>query len=238
MLRTSILYAFETYYNLKENELRSIERIEESYLRQMISTRRFCKISLLYLEFGIWPARFEIMRCRLLFLKYILNQNKKSTIYRFLQIQMQSKLKGDWVFMCLSDLSELKIEMNFEEITIMKIDKFKTLLKEKIISRAFHYLKSNIQNKGKEITYDCLKMAKYLMPNKYLSIEDQKIIFSLRTQTFQISNEDNKEIIRKCICEENLHILHLYECQQLNNNTISIEYNNIFTNKIKDMNIC
>ena len=32
MLRTSILYASETYYNLKENEIRNIERIEESYI--------------------------------------------------------------------------------------------------------------------------------------------------------------------------------------------------------------
>ena len=87
MLRTSILYASETYYNLKENELRSIERIEETYLRQLISTRRFCTISMLYLEFGVWPARFEIIRMRLLFLKYILNQDEKSTLYRFFKKQ-------------------------------------------------------------------------------------------------------------------------------------------------------
>ena len=35
MLRSSILYASETYYNLKEPEIRAIERIEENFLRQL-----------------------------------------------------------------------------------------------------------------------------------------------------------------------------------------------------------
>ena len=40
MLRGSILYACEVYYNLKECELRRIERIEEGYLRQILNTTR------------------------------------------------------------------------------------------------------------------------------------------------------------------------------------------------------
>ena len=45
MLRSSILYASETYYNLKETELRQIERIEEGYMRQLLQTARGCPIS-------------------------------------------------------------------------------------------------------------------------------------------------------------------------------------------------
>ena len=38
MLRSSILYACETYFNLKETEVRQIERIEESFMRQLLKT--------------------------------------------------------------------------------------------------------------------------------------------------------------------------------------------------------
>ena len=38
MLRGSILYAADMYYNLKESELRQIERIEEGYLRKIFKT--------------------------------------------------------------------------------------------------------------------------------------------------------------------------------------------------------
>ena len=44
MLRGSILYASETYYNLTENQLRSIERIEEGFLRKILKTTKGCPI--------------------------------------------------------------------------------------------------------------------------------------------------------------------------------------------------
>ena len=44
MLRSSILYGSETYYDLKENELRALERIEESYMRQLLGTTKGCPI--------------------------------------------------------------------------------------------------------------------------------------------------------------------------------------------------
>ena len=68
ILRGSILYASETYYNLTEKNLRSIERIEESFLRKILNTSKGCPISQLYLETGQWPARFQIIKSRILFL--------------------------------------------------------------------------------------------------------------------------------------------------------------------------
>ena len=38
MLRSSILYASECYYDLKETELRQLERIEEGFLRRLFKT--------------------------------------------------------------------------------------------------------------------------------------------------------------------------------------------------------
>ena len=49
MLQSSILYAGETYYNLKEVEIRQIERIEEEFLRKLFKTSRGCPFSQLYL---------------------------------------------------------------------------------------------------------------------------------------------------------------------------------------------
>jgi hypothetical protein len=60
VLRPSILYACEMYYNLKEFEIRHIEKIEEGYLWKVMNTPRGCPISQLYLELGHQPARFEI----------------------------------------------------------------------------------------------------------------------------------------------------------------------------------
>ena len=86
MLRSSILYACETYYDLKESEVRQLERIEEQFLRELLKTGKGCPITQLYLEVGQMPARSIIIKTRLLFLKYILNQSQDSMINKFYQL--------------------------------------------------------------------------------------------------------------------------------------------------------
>ena len=89
MLRSSILYAAETYYDLKEKELRKIERIEETFMRKLLKTSKGCPITQLYLTLGQIPARFAIKKMRLLFLKYILHQDDNSMINRVFQLQVK-----------------------------------------------------------------------------------------------------------------------------------------------------
>jgi hypothetical protein len=88
MIRSSILYASDMYYQLKETELRQLERIEESYLRQVLKTTKGCPINQLYLSLGQYPARFEIQKMRLLYLKYILHENETSLLYKFFTLQL------------------------------------------------------------------------------------------------------------------------------------------------------
>ena len=45
MLRSTILYASETYHNLKKNEVCQLERIEEGFMRQVLKTTKGCPIS-------------------------------------------------------------------------------------------------------------------------------------------------------------------------------------------------
>ena len=108
MLRSSVLYACETYYELKESELRQLERIEETCRWKVFNTNRGCPIAQMYLEFSQIPARFEIMKIRLLFLQTILTEDENSMISKFINIQKEHSVKGDWMSTCLSDLKPWK----------------------------------------------------------------------------------------------------------------------------------
>ena len=177
MLRSSILYASETYYNLKETELRALERIEESFLRQLFKTSKGCPISQLYLEAGHTPARFEIFRVRLLFLKNILHEEPDCMIYKFVKIQFENPTRGDWASSCLQNLEYLEIKMSLEEIQSISMNKFRSLLRKSIKKKA-EYLKLEQGSKGIKIRYSCIKMADYLLPNEdNISISDQRYIF-------------------------------------------------------------
>ena len=120
MLRGSILYAADMYYNLKETEYRQIERIEEFYMRKVLNTTKGCPIVSLYLSLGQTPARFEIQKMRLLFLKYALEQPAESSIFKILKLQIEKPTKGDWVSSCQNDLEKLNFKLTFEEIKSMK----------------------------------------------------------------------------------------------------------------------
>ena len=97
LLRNSILYASETMSNVKEKELRALEKIEESVLQKIFKTKLSCPWHLLYLEAGIMPARYQIHRQMLVFLQYILQQPKHSLMYKVYEAEKQSPTKGDWV---------------------------------------------------------------------------------------------------------------------------------------------
>ena len=91
ILRSTIIYGSETFYYLKENELRALERIEEVFIRKLLKTSSGCPISQIDLKTGHVPARFEIYKWRCLFLKHILTENSKSMIYKIVMYKNPSK---------------------------------------------------------------------------------------------------------------------------------------------------
>ena len=229
MLRSSILYASETYYDLKETEIRALERIEENFLRQLLKTSRGCPISQLYLETGHQPARFEILRRRLLFMKSIIHENPNSMIYKFLKLQFEKPTKGDWASSCLKALEFLEIKMSLNEIENLSVSKFKKILENSIKIKSFEYLLGLRGSKGKEINYSSLKMAEYLLPNEEFSISEKRQIFSIRNRMVNIENNFRGKKIRKtCPCGQIEDMKHIYTCLIYNVKHQKIEYEEIY----------
>ena len=229
MLRGSILYAADMYYNLKESEVREIERIEEGYLRRILKTTKGCPLTQLYLELGQHPARFEVQKMRLLYLKYILEQGDESTLKKFLNLQFEKPSRGDWGSRCMKDLKELNIDLSLDKIKIMTKNKFKNILKEKIKENALEYLLRKQGSKGKEMKYKCLEMADYLQPfDNVLTIEEKQYVFSLRNRMLNIPyNIGNNK--HECYCGELEDQKHVYNCEILSENKDQkCEYENIF----------
>ena len=235
MLRSSILYACETYYDLKEAEVRQLERIEEGFLRELLKTSKGCPITQLYLEAGLIPARYEIIKTRLLFLKNILNQKRDSMISKFFDIQLKTSSKGDWAYMCLQNLKELEIENTIDEIRDMPLSKFKNLVRRQVKKAALKYLTGKQRSKGGDMVYTKLQMAEYLLPSRTeLSIETKQKIFEVRNKMVKIpanfSSNHKKDHSCKCGMKEDMK--HIYICPILNNEEQTTEYENIYSNNV------
>ena len=122
------------------------------------------------------------MKLRLFFLKYILNQESDSLVYKFLQLQIQKPVKFDWASTCLLDLKKLKISISFEDIKEMPKNKFKKIIREKCQELGFEYLSKKRGSKGREIDYKKIEIAEYLLPNDEIDIDEQRTIFAIRNK--------------------------------------------------------
>lgn len=215
MLRSSILYASETYHNLSESEIRQLERIEESFLRQMLGTTRGCPLSQIYLETGVAPARYEIKKRRLLFLQYILKEKPSSRIHQVLKLQMKYPVKGDWVSSCIKVIKELELSVTFEDIRSMEKKSFKKMIDKSIKVKALEYLQNKRGKKGKEIRYEQLQMAEYLMPNRSKhSVKEKRKIFEIRNKMLPIAKNFHIEgQSTKCKCGKEEDTEHIYYCE-------------------------
>ena len=231
MLRSSLLYASETYYNLKEIEMRQLERIEEGYMRQLLKTSRGCPIAQIYLELGQVPARFDIFKLRLFFLKYILNQEEDSLIYKFFYLQVQNPSKCNWASSCKENLQQLKINLTFEEIKLMSATKFKKIVCIQIRKEAFKYLTDKRGEKGSQIIYQDIEMAEYLLPDNCLTIDKKRKLFSVRNRMIDIfSNYSSQRKIKSfCVCGEEEDMKHIYECKYWNTNEPPEIYEKVYT---------
>ena len=223
LLGSSILFAAEATYNLKENEVRLLERIEESLLRKIFDTGKGCPIYQLYFEAGHLPARIQIKRMKLVFYQYILKQDETSLLFRFLMSQKSYPRKGDWYSEVQIILKDFEIPLSEEGIKETKTNYFKKLVKQKSIQAGIRYLNSIQINKekGRLIKYDELELQDYLQACANISFEDQKRIFSLRCEMnlIRLNFKRNINISPEyCIkqCQQELDNTHLTWCRYMN----------------------
>ena len=100
-------------------------------MRKILKTSRRCPITSLYLTLGQIPARFAILKMRLLYIKYILHQPEESNIYRMLILQLEKPTRGDWASSCMKGLENVNLKLTLNEIKSMKKKEHAKILKQK-----------------------------------------------------------------------------------------------------------
>ena len=82
---SSILLNSEAWVNYTDKDVRILEQCDEMLLNRMLDCDSKSSNAMKYLDLGVVPIRFEIMKRKLGFLQYILQQNKESMIYNILK---------------------------------------------------------------------------------------------------------------------------------------------------------
>ena len=235
----SILTNSEVWYNLSKIEIEQLEQIDEELLRKVLETGRSTPKVMLYLEMGCLPIRFIVKKRRIMYLHYILHQEKESLLHRFFLAQKANPVRGDWYLTVEEDIKELDLNLSLKQISEMSIFSLQKLLKVKVDEKALQYLNKEKKSKTSHISHTKLQLQPYLRPGKASNLQ-RKFLFQLRARMVDLkANYQGSHSTLLCdLCEKHVDDQEsLLFCEKLANSSELVEnlpqYKDLFSEDIK-----
>ena len=248
LLLSSILLNSECWYHLTNTDIQSLETVDNTLHRRILESAVSTPISILHLELGTIPIRYLIKCRRLIYLQYILKQDKNTLLYKFFQAQVTDPKKGDWVPSVIQDIKDVNLNMDFDEISLMSENSYTHKVKVAIRKAAFNWLISEKNKprpsnspKGINLNYTQLKLQDYFLPNA-MSIKQCNLLFSLRADMVNVRRNFKHSFTDMIcpICHDSTQLdtqPHILQCVKLleNENLMmknTISYSDIFSQEV------
>ena len=171
MLHSSIfvngsLTNMETWPHCTEKRIETFERIEQTLFRRVLKAHSKTPIESIYLELGVVPLRFHLMKRRIMYLYTIIQRDDMEITKQVVLAQKRDSRKGDFYSQVKQDMDSISI--SFEELAgVTNSERLKEILALKINDLAFEYLIVKAQNHSKvndKIYTNCEGCAHYSDP--------------------------------------------------------------------------
>ena len=155
-----------------------LEEVDLYLLRKILKAHSKTPKEMFYLETVLVPIRYIIKQRRISYLNNILSRNETELVKRVYLAQKRKPTKNDWYLTVQKDIQEIELNISEEIIGKMKKDKFKKVLKQKIIDASLKYLNliKDTHSKVKDIKYLKFEMQSY-MKDKQFSIIEKQLLF-------------------------------------------------------------
>ena len=230
----SMLNNSEAWMYLTQKNIEDLEKPDKVLKEKLFESNASKYFLFFYLEFGILPAKYVILKKRLKFLKYVLDEDIESMIRRVYEEQKNESRKGDFSYLTKSDFDELKMKITEDDIRKHTKASWNKLINQEMENVALSHLieENKTKTKTKHIQYEKLEMQRYLSENQNTKIA--KVIFTIRAGTFDIKSlnqwkyEDNLCIMCS-VKEENLKPF--MTCKFYKRNDMNID--DIYSNDIE-----
>ena len=202
-LINGILTNAEVWYGTNKTQIGELEEVDKLLLRRIFKAPISTSIESLYLELGLIPIHIILKSRRILYLHYLLRLKESEMLHQVFMAQCKYPVRDDWIFAVKQDLSDLKINLSFEEIKRKSEWSFKRLIKIKSKEYALEYLLKlkEKHSKMENLHYHELKMQKYLKDGKITVKEAQNLFkFLTRVANFKENFKNNYDGIACPLC--------------------------------------
>ena len=180
ILIPKILYGYETWTNISNKMLKELENIQKDAITIINSIPKSTPYKGMLYECGLMPMAYRIKLKRLSYLHKVLNMKETRLTNKVYQEQKRLGLKNCWYDEVMSDLNELNIQLNEEEIKHLSSDGWKQILHSKIIEQIEDEVQNNNKTKLRFIKYGKFKMK------DYIKHKDEAMLLKLKLNIWMI----------------------------------------------------
>ena len=103
------LVNMETWTNCTISRIETFERVEQTFFRKIVNAHSKTPIEAIYLEIGVLPLRFHLMKRRIMFLHTLLNRQDGEITKEVILLQKEECYDGDFYAQTKRDMNSLQI---------------------------------------------------------------------------------------------------------------------------------
>ena len=187
MLINGILYNSEAWHAVTDEDILTLQKVDEMLLRFLLNSHSKAPIEFLYLESGAIPIKYILSSRRMTYLQTILRRDNDELTKRVYIAQQSDPCEGDFAKLVQDDFNMVGMTYDQNLIEHTGVEIFKTTVKTKVREAALTYLK-NIQQKHtkvKDIKYEELKTQQYLK-SPLFSNSETSLLYALKSRTADI----------------------------------------------------
>ena len=107
-LINGMIFSTESWSKVSDTELRRLEQVDISMLRNLVDAHSKCNKAFVLLEFGVITVSHLIMIRRMMYHHHMISRDNKEIIKKIYMKQKEDPLKGDWFQTLLSDFTFIK----------------------------------------------------------------------------------------------------------------------------------
>ena len=115
---------------MTDNNKRALEQTDVILLSEILDCEANTSNVVKYLELGVCPIRFEIMKRKLLFLHYLLQQDNSLMIFKVFQAALENPTNNDFVETCKKYMNILGLNLTFDKFGELSNWRVKKLVRE------------------------------------------------------------------------------------------------------------
>ena len=208
----------ETWPNFTEERIKALERTEQTFFRKILQAHSKTPIEAIYLELGVIPLRFHLMKRRIMYYVEVMGRNDNEITKQVVLAQMECCYEGDFYAQVEQDIDVLQLS---NSDLVQEKETLRKHLSKIVEQYAFQELmrKATTHSKVHHEIYRNIDGAPHYN-NPLFTPDLVNLLFKFRTRTYMVKNNfrnNYRNTNTLCpLCQEQEDSQgHLFECRKI-----------------------